>query len=404
MPTAAQLRPALSKPVEPRLPLPGTTPEFELLLACCALPHNGGWDDRMENILALPCDWKRFIALAEHHRIVPLVYRCLAHYSNRLPVRDFTLLRSIYEENALRALWFTGELVRILKHLESKGIRAMPYKGPALAQALYRDVTARQFSDLDILVCPEDLRNAKAALAKLGYKPTIELRASLERAYISTGCGYSFDGRLGPQFLDLQWRIVPRFYAIEFDLAAFFERTEQVVLGGHSFSTLSVDDLLVVLCVHAAKHLWVQLSWLCDIAEVAGSPRIDWDAVWQRSRQLGLQRIFAINVLLIQDLLGLPLPSPIESWLKKDRSSEILRGEVLQIIRRSSHYDTESAAYFRLMMRLRERWLDKSLFLWRLIWTPSVSEWSAIQLPEGLFPLYRGIRLFRLAKRFANRR
>jgi len=355
----------------------------------------------MERILTVPCDWTRFIALAEHHRVVPLVYRRLTSYADQLPGGDVTVLRSIYEENALRALQFTGELVRILKHLEAEGIRAIAYKGPALAQVLYGGVTARQFSDLDILVRPEDVRNAKAALAELGYKSTIELSARLEQAYISSGCGYAFDGWLGPHFLDLQWRIVPRFYAVNLDVASFFERAERVTLGGHSFSTLGVDDLLVVLCVHAAKHLWVQLSWLCDIAELASSARIDWDSIWQRSRQLGLQRTVAINVLLAHDLLGLPLPLPVESWSKQDRLSEILKGEMLRIIRRSSHHDTESTAYFRLMMRLRERWLDKSRFLWRLIWTPSVSEWSAIRLPEPLFPLYRGIRLFRLAKRFA---
>ena len=161
MSTAAQLRPALIHPIEPRLPLPSTLPEFELLLTCCAQPHNRGWDDRMERVLALSFDWRRFIALAEHHRVIPLVYRRLAPYSDHLPVPDFAALRSIYEENALKTLRFTGELVRILKHLESEGIRAMPYKGPALAQILYGDVTARQFSDLDFLVRPEDA--AKAA-------------------------------------------------------------------------------------------------------------------------------------------------------------------------------------------------------------------------------------------------
>jgi len=397
MAAAAELRPVLNHPVDAR---PGMTPEFELLLACCAQSFNGSYVDQI--ISTRRCDWNRLISLAEHHRVIPQLYRSLAPHRTQLPDRHFAALRSINEDNARKALWFTGELVRVLEHLEARGIRAMPYKGPALAQTLYGDVTAREFSDLDILVCPEDVRNAKAALAQLGYKSTIELTARSERAYISSGYEYSFDSLAGPHLLELQWRIVPRFYSVDLDAAILFERAEPVILGGHSFSTLCLQDLLLVLCVHAAKHVWVQLSWLCDLAALAGSARVDWDAAWRQAHRLGLQRIVAVNLLLAHDLLGLPLPLPIQSWLKKDRVSEILKAEMLQIIQRSSHYATESIAYFRLMMRLRERRRDRFRFLWRLLWTPSIGEWSAMQLPEQLFPLYRGIRLFRLARRFAG--
>lgn len=394
MPVAAELRPVLSHPVEDRFP--GGTSEFEFLLACCAHGSNGSG---MKQFFPWRGDWRRFITLAEQHRVIPQVYRSLAPYSERLKRHYFAVLRSKYEENARQALWFTGELVRILKHLEVHGIRAMPYKGPALAQTLHGDVTARQFGDLDVLVCPEDVRAAKVALATLGYKPAVELTARSERAYIFSGYEYSFDGMSGSHLLEMQWRILPRFYAVDFEVAGFFEKAEHVALGGQSFATLGIQDLLLVLCVHAAKHVWVQLSWLCDIAELARSSRIDWDATWQRTHQLGLQRIVALNLLLAHDLLGSALPIPIQRWLEKDPAAEILKNEISRIIRRSSDYDAESFAYFRLMMRLRERRSDKARFLWRLIWTSSLGEWSGTHLPEPLFPLYHFMRFGRLAKR-----
>jgi hypothetical protein len=72
------------------------------------------------------------------------------------------------------------------------------------------------------------------------------------------------------------------------------------------------------------------------------------------------------------------------------------------VIEHSAHYDTESIAYFRLMMRLRERWQDRARFLCRLVFTPSVSEWTAVRFPKPLYPLYRVVRLWRLAKRLAS--
>jgi len=372
--------------------------EFQLLLACCAHTLDG---ERLDEWVRQRPDWEIFIGLAEHHRVIPQVYQSLAPYSDRLPVRDLSETRSRYQGNARSALWFTAELVRILKHLESQGIAALPYKGPVLAQTLYADVTARQFSDLDILVRPDEVHKAKQALAQLGYKPAVNLSAGQEHDFISSGYERSFDGVAGPHVLELKWSILPRFYSIPFDLEALFQRAEQVRLGAHVSPTLSASDLFLVLCVHAAKHLWVQLSWLCDIAALARSHRVDWDTLWQRSRQLGIQRIIAMNLSLAHDLLGSPLPEQIANWLEQDRGSATVKSEILQIIRRAEPVDTESPMYFHLMLGLRERRLDQFRFLWRLLWTPSLSEWSLVNLPQSLSWIYRGVRLLRLGKRFS---
>jgi hypothetical protein len=66
-------------------------------------------------------------------------------------------------------------------------------------------------------------------------------------------------------------------------------------------------------------------------------------------------------------------------------------------------FNIESVAYFRLMMRLRERPADRVSFLQRLIFTPGPGEWQVVHLPAPLFPLYRLVRLSRLAARFLSR-
>jgi hypothetical protein len=64
---------------------------------------------------------------------------------------------------------------------------------------------------------------------------------------------------------------------------------------------------------------------------------------------------------------------------------------------------TESLRYFRNMMELRERWQDRVRLAWRLATTPSVGEWQSAQIPDSLFPLYRGVRTVRLLKRLMIR-
>jgi hypothetical protein len=201
--------------------------------------------------------------------------------------------------------------------------------------------------------------------------------------------------------LDLQWRIVPRFYSIDFDVAGFLDRSDEIIVGGHPVRTLCAEDLLVVLCVHAAKHAWVQLSWLCDIAQLVNSAQLDWNAIQQEVQRLGIERIVNVNLLLAYKLLEMPLPSVIGARVIEDPSTADLADEILPIIKHSAHYETESAAYFRLMLRLRERWQDRARLLSRLIFTPSVSEWNAVRLPKSLQAVYRAVRLSRLVKRLA---
>jgi len=402
MSAAAELRPvslqvADLRPVQPFR----SRPEFDLLLACCADVSQSERIDRIRMILSSPLDWQRLLHLAEHHGVIPQVYDKLSALPDLADSQQLSTLRSRYQHNARKSLWFTGELVRILQHLESLGIEALPYKGPALAELLYGDVTQRQFGDLDILIHPAHVVRAKAALSDLEYQLAISLSGMQEQAYIRSGYEYSFDGPRGRNLLEVQWRILPRFYSIDFEVADFFEGADTVGLGGHTFRTLSAHDLVLVLCAHAAKHAWVRLSWLCDIAQLAKSEQLDWHAIQAEAGRLGIERILAVTFLLAHKLLGSAIPHEIQNWLARDRTARTLAREILPIIGRSRHYETESIPYFRLMMRLRERWQDRMRFAWRLALTPSVGEWSVIRLPDSLFPLYRIVRCFRLGKRLA---
>lgn len=377
-----------------------TRPEFDLLLACCTAEAETGRSARISRSLDRGPDWVEFVRLIEHHSVGPIVYRSLSSFPHAVPGPVLDQLQKDYERNAEKSLRLTHELIRILGCLESQSIPAIPYKGPVLAKAVYGDIAFRRFSDLDILIYATDVPAAKAAVHEIGYTPTLRLNELEQASYIASGSELPFDGPLGRNLLELQWRVLPLFYAVEFSIESFFQRASRVDLGGRSVRTLAPEDLLLVLCVHTAKHVWSRLSWLCDIAETMKSQPIDYISMSRTAEELGIERIVAVNFELQNQLFGVPYPVPFRRNTENDPEIEYIAGTARRMLMGSSDYDFQSIDYFRLMVRLRERFRDRFRFLARLIFTPSVGEWSTVRLPGWLFPLYRGIRVFRLMSRF----
>jgi hypothetical protein len=359
-------------------------PEFDLLLACC--------DGRRP--APANADWERVAQLAQDHGVLARVYEAL---SGNTQESELAPLRRRYDANLRKALLLTRELLRICDRLAAEGVKVLPYKGPALACQLYGNVAARQFSDIDLLVRRADVQRAQVVLGHIGYTRPLRLTPRQEAAYLQSGYEFTFDGALGRNLVELKWAVVPRFYAIDFNVGELFERAIEIEIGGQCLKTLSHEDALLVHCVHAAKHQWSELSWLCDLAQMVRLCRFDFNSVQERAIRLGINRIVETTFLLAHELLGVPLPDMIG----KDKDSPALRLPqfLSKAINTRSEPDPESFAYFRAVMQSRERWQDRARLLIRLALTPGPGEWEAVRIPDWMFALYPAVRIGRLARR-----
>jgi hypothetical protein len=369
--------------------------ELEVLLACCASISPAEKNNRIDGMLGQQIDWQILVRLAERHHLLPQLYREIDN-AGELP--RTSVLRTAYRQHIRRSILLTHELIRVVRHLESRGIQTLPYKGPILAQMLYGDVTARQFADMDILVRPEQVADARAALSEIGYASRVQLTERQQRAHLASGYEYSFSGTLGNNILEIQWNITPRFYSVDFDIASFFKRSVEIKVSGEIIRTLANEDLFLVLCIHTAKHAWNQISLLADIAALLNSRTLQWDRVFEQALDLGICRIVGLNLLLAERLLGVKLPAGSEAIISGNKTQQIAEA-IRRSILKSENYNPESVSYFRLMAHLRERPSDRVRFFWRLLTTSSVGEWSSVNLSDPLFPLYRLVRLWRLGQR-----
>jgi hypothetical protein len=368
--------------------------EFALLAACCRSAEGRN----IEPPRAERLDWNSITCSAEHHGLIPaLAARLSSAPGFELPIQ----LRHRARAHAWRAVRLTAELQRIVEHLNRNRIECLAYKGPALSRQLYGDPTMRQFGDLDLLVKPQEVAPAAAALRELGFEPELKLSPSHQRSYLISGCEYSFYRSSDQCRVELQWNVVPRFYAVQFDLEAIFSRSQILDSPGLIVRVPAPADLFLMLCVHAAKHEWSQLAMLRDIAKL-GQTALDWTRITSEARRLGISQIVAISLRLSRDFFSLALPEPAERAAETACPNACRR--IAGNLAANIMPQTDCVTYFARQIRVRERVRDRAKFLWRLATTPSIGEWDSLHLPGVWAPLYAAIRFARLVAKLSTYR
>jgi hypothetical protein len=389
-----------ANPAEGSAPITSLALGWELLLAASSADRDESDLSRLRHLLQKPVDWEAVLGLADNHGTSLLLHQNLSRLSDMVPSPVLEALRQRYQRNVYKSLFLAHELMRLLDCLERQGIEAIPYKGVVLSEVYYGDMALRQSGDIDLFIRGRDLGRIKIALRDLEYTTRLVIPEEVLEDYMASGYEWVFDSPAGPNLLELQWALQPRFYAVDFDMEGLFERAVKVRVGGRAVKTPSPEDLLLVLSVHAAKHVWGRIILLRDIAQMLKLETLNWDWVRSRSRELGIERILGVTLLLANRFLETPIPPPIESVILADHAARGLAEEIGACVASGVSYDTEQASYFRLMMRLRERPVDRVRFLARLAFTPGPGEWQAVRLPGPLSSFYRVVRLGRLAGRF----
>jgi hypothetical protein len=383
--------------LSPSNPLPA---EWNLVVAASSPEPRAV--DLVSCLVEKPVDWDLVLRLANHHGASSLLYKSLGALDSNVPTTVLAMLRQKHESNIHRSLFIMRELIRIVNRLDSLGIEVTPYKGVVLSEVYYGDMAMRQSGDMDLFVHVADVPRIKSAVRDLGYTPRVPIPVEAEADYLASGYECTFDSPAGKNLLEVQWALQPRFYAVDFDMDGLFERAVTVNVGGRRLKTPSPEDLLLVLALHAAKHVWGRLIWMRDIAQTIKREDLNWNWIYSQSRALGIERIVNITLLLTARFLGVALPAAIEKTLVADDTTQALARQISATVAAGVTYEEEKLSYFRLMMSLRERKVDRLRFLSRLAFTPAPGEWKSVRLPKPWFPLYRLVRLARLLSRFAG--
>src|ERR1044072_333343 len=302
--------------------------EHALLLHLCGYAGKTASRPDSDFARAGSFDWEYVARLARRHAVVPLVYRALQTYARGAapePVRN--ALSATYRANAARNVLLAGELLRVSNLFESEGVRALAYKGPALAVTAYGDLSLRRFVDLDVIVRAQDLERASQLLRGLGYAPqglTPEQESALARTQHAVS--YSRDG--GRLIVELHRDVSSKDFAdVTLDEGAWARAARVSILNG-SVAAPSAEALLLALCVHGTKHLWERLAWVCDVAGLVNShEELDWSAVFERAASARVERMLLLGLTLARGLAGAQLPEDVLRKVMEDEAAARLASD-----------------------------------------------------------------------------
>jgi hypothetical protein len=269
-----------------------------------------------------------------------------------------------------------------------------------LAAQAYAEPSVRTYGDLDLLVPQRDIRRATELMIASGYQSAVSLTA-VDAG--KTPGQYLFSKPDSRLLVELHNDLTLRYFPRSLPLEDFFARQIHVRLDAHEVPAPCVEDELVLICVHGAKHFWERLSWIADVAGlISRQTRIDWEGTASTARTVQSEHLLHTGLRLAADVLHATLPEAISSRVRGDVAAAKLAARTLQWLPAAGYAPPglfERAAF---RLRMRGNLFAAPAYLLRLFLSPTEEDWhagEALSHNRFLDALHRP---FRLARKYGR--
>jgi putative nucleotidyltransferase-like protein len=383
---------------------PGASrPELELNLCCGRALIDPAAKERVRLLIRNGLNWPDAVAIAERHRLSPVVYEILAGTARDLISPDeLQVLRQATAPSMTAGMVLLRELLHLYQLFEAAQIPVIPYKGPLLAWVAYGNFLRREYLDLDFVVQQKYIPDVVDVLKSAGYRPTFDPREAHGGQNGFAPGQYSFKSHPHKILAEFHTERTLRYFPTPIDFQELTGRLMTVEIGEQRLRTFSVEDTLVMLCVHGAKHFWERLGWVLDIAKLATAQEVDWALVTRIAAKMESKRVLLLGLYLAHDLFDAPLPERLLEEIARDRTVQELAEKVYEQYAGIS--DPGAGVLPRALFRVRLRdGIGQGLrHTLRLAMSPTESDRQTVRLPNWLTPLYMLVRPYRLLREYGS--
>jgi len=250
-------------------------PELELILSCARTRLDEAAAGRVRVLLRSGLNWADVVATAFQHHVASFLYENLRLTAEELvPTVWLDSMRQYTRESSGLALLLLSELLRIHEIFEAEQLPLIPYKGPILSWLAYRSLTGRTFIDLDFVTKQENIPRATSLLKGAGFSAQFGLQEELAGRSGHVPGQYAFFRKSSRAQVELHTEQTLRYFPVPLDFDNMSRRFIAVEIAGRKMRTFSIEDTLVMLCVHGTKHFWIAWRGLWMWRNL--SPRSRW--------------------------------------------------------------------------------------------------------------------------------
>ena len=346
-------------------------------------------------------DWPRLLLLAEEHGVLGQLWACMNNdgAAAASPEIKQSLLERRRAQNFL-TLNLTAELFRLLELFGKQGISALAIKGPVLAAQAYADPSVRSYGDLDLLVLQRDIHRVTELMIASGYEAVVSLNA-IDAGKIPGQ--YLFSHPVSKLLVELHNDLTLRYFPRPLPTEEFFARQVHVCLDAREVPAPCVEDELVLICVHGAKHFWERLSWIADVAGlVLQQTTIDWERAAATARTVQSEHLLHTGLRLADDVLHAKLPEAVSLRVQADAAAGKLATRALRWLPAAGYAPPSLFERAAFRLRMRGNFLAAPAYLLKLSFSPTEEDWQAggNVTNSALFGTLR--RPFRLARKYGG--
>ena len=269
-------------------------------------------------------DWEEVFRGVCRNGLLGLTHRYLKRQSTQdyYPPPEFRQwVHQACRFNAIRMALMYRNIGQVLAQLTTSGLDYMVIKGPAVAHTVYPHPTLRSFNDLDLVVRERDWAAMHRLLVEMGFRPEKDVPQPppklIPQAILHEFKYWHPDTRLP---IEVHYDDILLAGLASRDVEGFWQRAILVDVKGVPVKTLSLEDQLIHLCVHAQHHGYARLHCFSDIAFIVRdhAAQLDWERVLETVRIEEAQVGVYYCLFFLQRLLGVGVPGDVLSSLRPD--------------------------------------------------------------------------------------
>ncbi len=343
-------------------------------------------------------DWWGLYRIIVKNRIRPVAY----HVLQSIDIPGDVKLRLKHDRLslAINCAEHQQELLKLLDVLKQHGIYAIPYKGPALASAFYKDQTLREFVDIDLLIDPStapDLQKIIDIITPFGYHPMYNLVPGMRRVILENTCEFYFDKYVNGQrkfHIEIQWLAHHPVFELHKKLPnqRLFQNPAVLNLRNTDVEVLNTESHFVTMLLHhGLRENWNSLKYLLDLAMILQNGRPDMKVVTAITKEYKFNKVLLSGSQLLNELLGVednllpasqtdtaPYIDVLLSGKKKQRTSW---QKQVSVLRNTDDISGRVKLTFKLV---------------KYMFQPSLEDIRYFRLPERLHFLYFFVKFTRM--------